>query len=1128
MFNLYQSNKVETLFAQLVRLLLSEDVSPLQTQTIVVENPGLAHWLKMQLANTLGLAANIEFPMPSRFFWQIQRSVMPELAQESVYQKDSLTWLIFECLQNKQLLARPEFHLLEHFLNANNEQESQTSESLSNRQSLALRQYRLAGTISDLYDQYLVYRPDWISHWEKQIYEVDGQPLGDHKWQGILWFELRKAIEKKNLPLSHRANMLDDFLEHLSSPSQQNSQGLPSQVIFFGFTTLPKHQLDSLSVLSQHMDVHLLTPNPCKYYWGDVLDETTQARLRLKGKELLMADSGNDLLASLGRMGQDYQRLLLDVPKIQEQSSFYEEPASNLLQSIQSQILNLEKIDTTPQPVAQADTSFQVVGCHSPMREVEVLHDHLLSLLDFNNKKTQPALTPQDIVVMIPDVASYAPFIDAVFNSRSNEYNIPYSISDRPLQAEHPLLNAFLLLLNMPNTRMGLSEVMALLEMPAIYKQYGLKEHQLKPISQWLTAAGIRWGFDAEHRAQQNLPAWQENSWLTGFKRLLMGYAAQSSLDVLGIIPVENVEGLEAALLGPLMKFVNDLHEFSEATAQSRNAQDWSLFIHDMLQNFFEVDDEERNILEQVSLTLENWNGHVQSVFYEKGIEFQVLVDGLTQGLQKTAGSQHFMVGKINFCTLLPMRSIPFKVVAVLGLNDQDYPRSVTPSSLDLMHTRKRLGDRSRRDEDRYLFLEALLSARESLWLSYRSKSQQNDEPLTPSVVLAELMDYVESRFEFSEKNDQPLTQQHPLQAFNQSYFTGESELYSYNRDWLAVHESVVSQNIETRDELDSLTQGPNQEVLIEDLIQFFLHPAKYYLNKILKVNLFFESSVVDDDEPFTLDFLQQYQVKQDVVTAFVQRIGQATNKSQAQSNKKNNNEDVGDQRSFTEGLSAYGEIGDRQWQKLRSSIEPVLVHCEQYMQDKITTPVEINVIFSFEGEVDKTRLLGWQKNIYANNLVRVVPSKLKAKSILPALIEHAALCASGKGGECFVICQDYLVSIKNVPALKAKQYLQELLMYYKGGQTQPLALLPQTAWQLHNPQHIKEKSGAVIDNRLKEAQKSFYGSPPPFGQEGECKDINIRRCFNQLEEIPQQTLDVAEVLYGFWQAEKLLEVTPV
>jgi exodeoxyribonuclease V gamma subunit len=628
----------------------------------------------------------------------------------------------------------------------------------------------------------------------------------------------------------------------------------------------------------------------------------------------------------------------------------------------------------------------------------------------------------------------------------------------------------------------------------------------------------VRWGFDEHHRVQQKLPAWQENSWLYGFKRLLMGYAAQSPLDIFGIVPVENVEGLEAALLGPLIKFVNDLHKFSEETSKPRVAQNWSLFIHDMLQSFFDVDDEERNILEQVSLTLENWTGHVQGVFYEKEVEFNVLVDGLSQGLQKTAGSQHFMVGKVNFCTLLPMRSIPFKVVAVLGLNDQDYPRSVTPSSLDLMHTRKRLGDRSRRDEDRYLFLEALLSARESLWLSYRSKSQQNDEPLTPSVVLAELMDYVQGNFKTSRDNPS-LLQQHPLQAFNQQYFNDQSDLYSYNHDWLAVHAKDTdheSNEAQSTDSLNSVLLENQHEVLIEDLVQFYLHPAKYYLNKILKVNLFFESEVVDDDEPFSLDFLQQYQVKQEVVSTFVQG-GNALD-----------SHEVNDKRYFTEGVSAFGEIGDRQWQKVRSSIDPVLKHCQQYMQDKIVAPVEINLSFLLKGEEHQTRLLGWQKNIYANNLVKVVPSKLKAKTLLPALIEHAALCAAGRSGECFVISQDYLVNFKNVPSVKAKLYLEALIAVYKKGQLQPLALLSQTAWQLYNPLHLKEKAGTMLDNRLKEAQKSFYGLAGPFGQEGECQDLNIRRCFGELDEIPQATIDSAKLLYEFWQTEKAMEVSPV
>ena len=1091
MFHLYQSNKVETLFAQLVRLLLEQDASPLQTQTVVVENPGLAHWLKMQLANSLGIAANIEFPMPSRFFWQTQRTVLPGLAQESVYQKDNLRWLIFTCLQDQQLLSQPEFHLLRHYL----------AQGEDNASAKSVRQYRLAITIADLYDQYLVYRPDWINNWEHEKYELDAEPLADQKWQGLLWFELRRLIAAKNLPLAHRANMLDDFLEHL----QQGHTNLPQQVIFFGFTTLPKHQLDSLSVLSQHMEVHLLTPNPCEHYWGDVLDNTTQAKLRLKGKSLLLAEAGNDLLASLGRMGQDYQRLLLDVPHIQEQSLFHHAPGDDLLSSIQGHILHLQGGTDAPQAIIAGDTSLQVVGCHSPMREVEVLHDHLLSLLD-----KDPQLKPQDIVVMIPDVAAYAPFIDAVFNSQVSQRFIAYSISDRPLQAEHPLLNAFLLLLQMPSSRMGLSEVLALLEMPAIYKRYGLKESQLKPLSRWLVEAGVRWGFNEQHRAQQDLPGWQENSWLYGFRRLLMGYGVNAQAPVLGIVPVANVEGLEAVLLGPLMKFVNDLHQFGEACRRARSGPQWGLFINDMLANFFTVDAAEQAILEHVHLALEHWSGNLQFVDYQAPIEYEVLVDGLQQGLQKSGGSQHFMVGKVNFCTLLPMRSIPFKVVAILGLNDQDYPRSVTPSSLDLMHTRRRLGDRSRRDEDRYLFLEAMLSARQSLWLSYRSKSQQNDEPLTPSVVLAELLDYIQANFCAAPADSPSLFTQHPLQAFNQQYFSQHSPLFSYNQNWLAVHGPRSAEGVQPLAVQEPLEPTAERELLLEDLVQFYLHPAKYYLNKMLKVNLFFDSEVDDDDEPFALDFLQQYQVKQRAIQHFLE-AGLVAD----------------EEHHFTEGLNAYGEIGERQWSQLKATLAPVLQSCQQYMQDKIQQPQEINLHFA----PLNVQLMGWQKEIYAHNLVKVVPSKLKAKSIVPALIEHAALCAMdatavARGALCVVICQDYLLTLKAMKQSEAKRYLQTLLEHFQQGQITPLAMLPQTAWQLQNPLHLKEKKGECIDKRQSEAEKTFYGLSGPYGQPGEREDLNIRRCFNQLDDIPAATQGLAKVIYAPWLAQQLMTVS--
>ena len=1081
MLKLYQSNKVESLLAQLIRLLLERDVSPLEQDIIVVENPGLAHWLKMQLAHSLGIAANIEFPMPSRFLWQIQRQLMPDIASESVFTKASLTWLILEGLQDESLMQQDEFELLRHYLQV------QKDDTPSDQ---AIRAYRLATTIADLYDQYLVHRPDWIEQWQAQTFEIDGRPLADQAWQGIFWHYLIEKIKSKGLSDRHRANLVKDFMTELE---KADTAHLPKRVIFFGFTSLPKQQVEALQLLSKKVDVHLLTPNPCQYYWGDVISETVQAKLRARHIEMPLADAGNDLLASLGKLGQDFQRLLIDIEDIQDEPLFFEtqEIENHALGQIQNQILNLQQ-PTTPIDIS-ADDSIHIVGCHSPMREIEVLHDHLLNVFENTD------LTPQDIVVMIPDVASYAPFIDAVFNAQPKHMRIPYSVSDRPLEAEHPILNAVQLILATPQARLPFSDVITLLEIPAVYRRYELDESHIAPLKQWLVEAGVRWGFDGDSRQTLGLLQWQQNTWLYGFKRLLMGYAMQSSEAVMGIVPVENVEGLDAAILGPLMEFVNDLHQYTQDTQQARTCEAWSPFFNQWLHRFLSPNDEELSLLEHVYDTLENWVQSIQAVKYEQPIEYEIFSDGIKQGLQQSNGSQHFMVGKVNFCTLLPMRSIPFKMVAVLGLNDSEYPRSVIPNSLDLMRTQHRLGDRSRRDEDRYLFLEAILSARESLWLSYKSKSQQNDEPLTPSVVLAEFLDYLH-------QGDDPLelVQQHPLQPFNSKYYDGSANFYSYNQDWLAAIQSKDQQtdNVNgSKNDSQLASVIAYKEVLLEQFILFFQHPTKYYLNQVLNINLnqYFDELI--DHEPFTLDGLDQFKIKQSLINDRVQQTHRYTTQM--------------------EGQLAFGEIGQQQLTRIQEQLEPMITAYQQFEHHQGNGPVEINL--SFNGE--RPRLLGWQYQVFDQYHITLIPSRFKAKHLITVLIEQACLSAMGLQKHSRLICQDQMISVLPMDAKQAREYLQSLIDIFIQGQQQPLALLIETAWQLVAPLSPRARKSQQ-DN----AYGKFFGSEQSsgWGEPGERDDIHVRRCIEDLSDIPSTTSVLCHTLFDVWLDEGLIEMEPL
>jgi exodeoxyribonuclease V gamma subunit len=1138
MFYLYQSNKIEALLAQLVRLLLQQECSPLTSQTVVVENPGLAHWLKMQMAQSLGIAANIEFPMPSRFFWQVQRSVQPELDDESVFSKETLTWLVLECLENSQILNQPTFELLHTYLSVHDTDAVETitdqheSDQPQKDQQQAVKLYRLASTIADLYDQYLVFRPDWLAAWQNNDFRMDKEPLGEQIWQGQLWIELINLAKQKGLSTHHRASMLQDFMQVLTAGS--NKKALPKEVIFFGFSALPKHQLETLNLLSQHMDVHLLTPNPSQHYWGDVIDETVQAKLRMRNKPLELADAGNDLLASLGVMGKDFQRMLLDIDHVEEQPMFYESEAGSVLACIQNQILNLQQAKDSKTEIDDNDSSIQVVGCHSAMREIEVLHDHLLNVF------STASIDPQEIVVMIPDVASYAPYIDAVFNSSA--HHIPYSISDRPVQAEHPLLAAFISLLELPYGRLNFSDVISLLEVPAIYRAYGITEHQLPQLNDWLVEAGVRWGFDAEHRQQQGLPLWEQNTWLYGFKRLLMGYAMgtdsasagsdNASTDrylVHGIAPIHSVEGLNAALLGPLIEFVQNLYAFIQSSDQLQTAAQWSQSVHALTHSMFDITEIEQPVLEHIYQATESWVESIQRVSYTQALSFSVVVDALKQRLQKSSGSQHFMVGKVNFCTLLPMRSIPFKVVAVLGLNDQDYPRSVTPNSLDLMRFKRRLGDRSRRDEDRYLFLEAILSARESLWLSYKSRDQKEDKPMTPSVVLAEFLDYLQVGFEYAD-GKQPLDHlfsQHPLQPFNESYFSDKTSLYSFNKDWLKVYSSAVDKKFKTEldktiDKKTSKIQSTKKmvvseidmaDLLMEDFIQFYQNPSKDFLNKVLNINLSIWAEAQENDEPFDLDQLTIFKIKSQLLEKGMRNIIDnihSNKQDDSQASRFINSEE------FTAGQLAFGEIGEKQIKKIEASIMPILLQCEADLIKPVLQPIEINVCIrsSFNSkEAQPIAILGWLSNIYNDQLVRVIPSKLKSKHVIKLLLEHSLLCAMGYQFNAKLICQDTILNIKPLARPEAIEHTKTLLEYYIESRQKPLALLPETAWELKRPAN---KGGKEYNNSTN-SLKAFNGISGPYSKEGEREDLHVIRCFDQLTEIPEQTLLMSDVLYGRW-----------
>lgn len=1083
MFQIYHSNKLDLQKDLLVKLISRQPLAdPFQPETILVQSPGMAQWLKLELADKLEIAANIDFPLPASFLWSSFSLVLKDVPERSAFNKEALTWALMELLPLQ--LSRDEFAPLQRYLEQDKGQ---------------YKLYQLCGKVADIFDQYLVYRPDWIASWENG----DDLPEISHSqpWQPILWRILQQHILGLGLSHWHRGNMFNGFVEALSK-GQFDLSRLPARLFVFGISALPQNFVEALQALGQRIDVHLMVCNPCQYYWGDIVDPKYLARLnqRWLSKPGMSPDTladnyyshGNPILSSMGKLGRDYLFQIQDLAA-PEMELFEPCGRASLLQSVQQDILELE--DPSADAVLDAeqkhrlalvDRSLQLHSAHSPLREVEVLYDQLLAMLD-----QQPELSPRDIIIMMPDVASYAPYIEAVFGNAPFERYIPFSISDRTLQQESPLLLSFLRLLGLPESRVTVSEVLDILEVPAVLRQFNLDGDRFERICRWIEACQIRWGIDAEQRSHQGVPAFEQNSWRFGLRRMLAGFAMGPSESLWhGIDPYAEIEGLEAEDLGQLAEFVELLEFCCERLAQDKPIAEWFNVINDILQRAYQPDEQDEILLSQVRQVLERLQQQLSDSGYQAPLSWAIMRDYLTNELGNSRASQRFMIGAVNFCTLMPMRSIPFKVVCLLGMNDGVYPRSIPPMGFDLMAESPQRGDRSRRDDDRYLFLEALLSARVTLYISYIGRSVQDNSPKVPSVLVTELMEYCQQNYRFEGEASllQHLLIEHPLQPFSERYFSADSPLFSYAEEWLPLlrKEGSIEQSFMSK----PLVPEVLEELELSDLLSFARNPIKHFFQRRLKV--YFNNSALElqDEEPFQLDGLTGYQLKERLLDA-------AIHEQQPECFE----------RLVASGLLPVGIAAQLQTRKARDD--------SQNMADKIRHHLDQPSRVECQLDVSGIQLSGWLTGLHGEGLVRYRAANAKGRDVVQLWLEHLVLCASGYSLRAYFFGLNGRHWFEPLAQGKAFNYLQEWLNAYRQGMCEPLPLPADTAWVLASKTLEKGQ-----DRGEMEAIKCF--SVDPFTQLGESRDLYISRVYPDYAALGPRFSELAELLY--WPIAEALE----
>jgi exodeoxyribonuclease V gamma subunit len=1046
---IYTSNRLEILaekLAENVRTHVPDmPFPPLSKEIVIVQSNGMERWLSMELARQNGICANCRFPFPNAFLDDVLKHFFPEIGRTDIFDPGVMTFSLLKILPAH--LDTPDFESLKRYLSDDTNK---------------LKLFQLSERIAYLFDQYVVFRPDMIFKWEEYREEKEKH----HIWQARLWREIVSGCE--NL---HRASLHRALIEKIGTLSH-GSDNIYGRISVFGISSLPPFHMQVITALAGIAEVNMFFLNPCRDYWADTLNEREAARIKSKyavtvsNVKDLHLERGNPLLTSMGELGRTFLDYLIS--EDHELIEVYaEREGLDLLSCIQSDILDMKERKVSERPNLfkpdTPDTSIQFHSCHSPMREIEALYDNLLAMFE-----EDPELLPNEIIVMAPDIEIYAPFVYAVFGARGdNEPRIPFSVSDRSVRKESGVIEGFLSILDLKESRFKASEVISVLEYPGVKEKFGLNESDIEKIRGWVRDTRIRWGFDGADKGLLGFPAFRENTWKAGIERLLLGYAmpAKDGEMFSGILPFEGVEGTDAGILGKFLEFIDKYVACRESLGKKQTIYNWHSVLTGVLDAFFEGYDEIEQEIHLIRRILGGMHVKAELSGYTGEIEIDAVRYYIKKVLEHQSSYSGFMSGGVTFCSMLPMRSIPFKVVCLIGMNNDAFPRNTYSYGFDLMAEDPRPGDRSKKKDDKYLFLEALISARKIFYVSYVGQSIQDNTPIPPSVLVSELLDYVNGGFGFESGR---MITAHKLQAFSPAYFSGKG-LFSYSSENMLAACSLYESRHKGEDKIplisDGLSEPPDEfkTLSIESLGNFFANPAKYLLQKRLGIYLEEKESTISDSENFDITGLDNYLINQDLITDL------QAGKDTMQILKKYK----------AEGRLPHGSIGEI---ILKESIFGAKEFTEKIEEHKKgNRPVSKDI----ELTIDGFSITGRLTNIYESGMLNFRYAKMKAKDVIRTWIYHLFLCSQHPDlfQKTVLICMDKTYVFE--PVEKSPEYITLLLSLYWNGLSKPLHFFPDLSKEYVEQIHIrgKEKREAlrIIENRWRGSDYAIGLSEDPY-----------------------------------------------
>jgi exodeoxyribonuclease V gamma subunit len=1057
---IYRSNRMEKLAEALGDVLSEPLPDPLAPECILVPGRGVAQWLSMRLAERFGVWSNVAYLYPRNFVgWALDRVLGKPGKALTAIDPEHLLWSVFGTA--RPMLGEPEFETLRRYVEAD---------------PTGVRYFELCRRIAYTFDRYATYRPDMLQGWERRrpndVVQDPSQlalfsgARDPEAWQPLLW----RALSERLGPV-YAGALERRFLRGLQQ--QKRLVNLPARITCFAVTHLPPSYARILVALCPHLPVHMFQLRSSEHALASSGSNRGRASFARAGST--SAARGNPLVESLGGLALDFDAVLDKELTSQEVSTrvfdLYSAPREpSRLARLQRQILKNQGPERIQRGASEntADDSIQIHVCHSPMREVEVLHDQLLALLASNT-----GLEPRDVVVMLPDVESYAPLIQAVFRrSPGDATAIPYSIADRSVQMAAPVVDALGRVFALSEERYSTPQVLDLLALEVVASRFGITPRHVEQLTAWLTRVNVRWGRDAEHRQQHGHPPSDKTSWHFGLTRLLLGYAMENDPPALvgDVLPAAEAEGLEAAALGKLCDFVEALFAAAGAFALPHSPAEWPEVVGAALEALCVNDGDTAWQHQEVRTALEQLANNAREAGYTDAIAGPAYRELLFDAMGSSRPARGLLMGGVTFCSMVPLCTLPFRVVCLVGLGDGELPRKEQSSDFDLIAhgpEGRRVGDRSRRSEDRYLFLEAILSARQRLIITYTGQSIRDNAILPPSVLVSELVDYLtQSSSSSSGEELAAVIVRHPLQAFSARYFDGsDPRLFSYAEHYVGGAAATRALTPPHFFEGPLPAQPASDAVSVSDLYRFYQNPTAHLLNRRLELFLRERDLDVPDREPQELSPLDKYAAGHELLELILEGVPIEHAKALIQAT----------------GALPLGSPGELDFLEVQTSSSAIAEQV-QLARRGIHVPAQ-----SIEHRLPSGRLLiGTLPDSFDGGLVEYQFARIRAKHVLAFWIRHLIACwlrPHDSPGKSVLIGRPPtgggVLRHELAPLPEPELVLDALVRRYDEGQLAPLHLFPATSLLFVEQQGKKQKPGAdLVSMVLREWRREVSDDP--------------------------------------------------